>query len=430
MSELSGLVENPESTPPLRSCILRDFAKIGGYRLVKAYEQLPACHQFELQSRRHANFFGRYVMQISRWLSRFLKNPPQHLLDSTELGRTTAGPTESTQMPAYLDRVAAETAIFAEQVIVHDLPPIYHYWSNTYLRPQLETFGFSNPDEFYALHLERSLADAGQGIARFVSLGCGNCDTEVRVVRILADRGITQFTLECVDINAAMLDRGRAMAAKAGVASQILTVQGDFNTWQPQQQQYDAIMANQSLHHVVELEHLFAAVASALTPHGRFITSDMIGRNGHMLWPEAAAILREYWRDLPDDYKYNVQLRRQENEFEDWDCSREGFEGIRAQDILTLLLDHFDFEFFMGFANIIDVVIGRSFGPNFDVKSADDRAFIDRVHARDQAEILAGHIKPTHMMAVMRRNFAGTTECWKNLTPEFCVRQPNPVGLA
>ncbi len=30
-------------------------------------------------------------------------------------------------------------------------------------------------------------------------------------------------------------------------------------------------------------------------PHGRFIVSDMIGRNGHMRWPEALAIVQEFW---------------------------------------------------------------------------------------------------------------------------------------
>jgi SAM-dependent methyltransferase len=357
-------------------------------------------------------------------LGRKLKAILQRLRHSPTQDRAKANMQNQTSTPEYDARIAAETAIFAKQTVVHDLPPIYHYWSNTHLRPQLETFGFSHPDEFYALYLERSLADSHQRPARFVSLGCGNCDTEVRVARMLVDRGITQFTLECVDINAAMLDRGRTLAEEAGVAAQIVPVQGDFNRWQPNQK-YDAVMANQSLHHVVELEHLFSAIASALAPGGRFVTSDIIGRNGHMLWPEAMSVLRESWSELPDSYRYNVQLRRQQHEFQDWDCSREGFEGIRAQDILPLLLERFDFELFMGFANIIDPFIGRSFGPHFDVDSEQDRAFIDRVHARDQTEILAGRIKPTHMLAVMQNKPFAKQSCWQHLTPEFCVRRPD-----
>lgn len=326
----------------------------------------------------------------------------------------------------YRARVAAETAIFNDQVEVHALPQIYHYWSNTYLRPRLETFGFSNPDQFFAAYLERAHADAAARPARFISIGAGNSDTEVRIARMLLDRGIADFTLECLELNPTMIERGRALAREQGVAAQVLPIEGDFNLWRPRGR-YDAVMANQSLHHVSNLEGLFDAIDAGLTPNGRFITSDMIGRNGHRRWPEALAIVQEFWKELPDARRYNRQLRRNEPTFLDWDCSVEGFEGIRAQDILPLLIERFGFEFFLAFGNVIDPFIDRSFGHHFDFDSADDRAFVDRIHARDEVEILAGNIAPTHVMAVMHnisrapRNEATT---WKHLTPEFCLRDP------
>ena len=325
---------------------------------------------------------------------------------------------------AYAARMAQETSIFAGQEEVHDLPPIFHYWSNRYLRPKLETFGFSNPDEFFATFLQRTHADmhTGSSPVRFASLGCGNCDTEVRVACELIRRGIEDFSIDCIDINETMLQRGRALADAAGVSAQIHPVSGDFNAWRPAGR-YAAIMANQSLHHVAELEALFASIEQALEPRGRFIVSDMIGRNGHMRWPEALAIVHAFWSELPATYRYNVQLRRQEETFLDWDCSVEGFEGIRAQDILPLLIERFGFELFLPYANLVDPFIDRSFGPHFDANSEWDRAFIDRVHARDEAEIAAGTITPTHMMAVMRpRTYVVETSVLGSLTPRRCAR--------
>lgn len=113
--------------------------------------------------------------------------------------------------------------------------------------------------------------------------------------------------------------------------------------------------------------------------------------------------MREFWRELPMSRRYNLQLKRREKTFRDWNCSRESFEGIRAQDILPLLTERFDFDFFFAHSNIIDPFIDRSFGPHFDADSPLDRAFIDRIQARDDAEILAGNISPTHMLAVMHR---------------------------
>ncbi|MBO9663263.1 MAG: class I SAM-dependent methyltransferase [Dokdonella sp.] len=333
-----------------------------------------------------------------------------------------AEPKPSSPGSEYGQRLAVETEAFTAQTDVHDLPAIAHYWSNRYLLPKLEAFGFSNPDGFFARYLELAHAGADSRPVRFASLGCGNCDTEVRVAGLLAGRGLRDFIIDCVDINRAMLDRGQALAAAAGVSEHIRPVVGDFNDWRPETR-YAAIMANQSLHHVLKLEGLFAAIEQALDANGRLVTSDMIGRNGHMRWPEALEIVQEFWAELPPQSRYNVQLKRHEERFGNWDCSSEGFEGIRAQDVLRLLIERFDFELFVAYANLIDIFIDRSFGPHFDVNEAADLAFIDRVHARDEAEILAGRIKPTHMMAVLRkRPYAGETQTFAHLTPRFCLR--------
>ena len=54
---------------------------------------------------------------------------------------------------------------------------------------------------------------------------------------------------------------------------------------------------------------------------GRFITSDMIGRNGHQRWPEALAIVQEFWRELPKAYRYNLLCRATRTQYLNWDCS-------------------------------------------------------------------------------------------------------------
>ena len=297
-------------------------------------------------------------------------------------------------------RVAQETARFAEEVDVHDLPPIFHYWSDTYLRPKLEHLGAKGIDDYFANALGKVLDGLGRP-ARFVSLGAGNCDTEVRVSKLLCGREKTDFILDCVELTPAMVDRGRDLTRSEGMTDRVRPMVGDLNSWRPEHQ-YDAVLANQSLHHVVNLEGLFDAVAAGLAPEGRFITSDMIGRNGHQRWPEARAIVEEFWAELPENYRYHLQLRRHEEHFLDWDCSVEGFEGIRSQDILPMLLDRFEFEEFLAFGNVIDPFIDRGFGPHFDPDNPWDRSFIDRVHARDEAELAAGTITPTHLIATLR----------------------------
>lgn len=374
------------------------------------------------------------TLLTARWpMLRRIPSPVKRLLHLL-LANQDSPPARKAELEAarstddYAERLSREQEIFNDQTEVHDLPSIYHYWSNTHLRPQLEQFGFSNPDEFFALYLRQAACDTGDQCLRFASVGCGNCDTEIRVAQLLIERGITNFTIDCLDINAAMLERGRSAALEAGITPHIRPMSTDFNIWQPEPGSYRTIMANQSLHHVVELEKLFCTIELALAADGRFLTSDMIGRNGHMRWPEAMKIIHEYWRELPESYRWNRQLNRHEELYEFWDCSKEGFEGIRAEDILPLLIDRFDFELFLPYGNLIDPFIDRSFGGNFNAELAADRDLIDRIHARDVTEIRAGTITPTHLIAVMRKQpFDGQCLHPPGLTPAECVRDPRQV---
>jgi SAM-dependent methyltransferase len=322
----------------------------------------------------------------------------------------------------YAKRIEAEQHTFSDQLNVHDLPAIYHYWSNRYLRPIFEPHGFTCPDSFYCTQLERQFAQAPRSQHQIVSIGSGNCDTEIRIAQMLLQRGYDNFNIECLDLNEAMLARGKHAAEKAGLGRYILPLQQDFNLWQPRKQ-YSAVIANQSLHHIVELETVFANIHAAISEGGVFLTSDMIGRNGHMRWPESLSIVNEFWAELPDRYKYNHQLKRLELEYENWDCSTEGFEGIRAQDVLPLLIERFHFESFFAFANVIDVFIDRGFGHNFDVGNTWDREFIDRVQACDHAAVLSGEIKPTHILAAMRAHPTALKYFNAPLTPSYCVRR-------
>jgi hypothetical protein len=197
-----------------------------------------------------------------------------------------------------------------------------------------------------------------------------------------------------------------------------------LNQWDPTDT-YDLAIANQTLHHILDLEHVIGQVKRSLRPSGRFLISDMIGRNGHQRWPEALDLVQEFWRQLPPAYRFNRRFGRYEESYENWDCSVEGFEGIRAQDILPLLIESFHFELFVAYANIIDPFVDRGFGDNFDAAADWDRSFIDRVNERDEAEIHAGRISPTHMVAVAGNDQSSALRFHDPLTPNLCLRNPS-----
>lgn len=332
----------------------------------------------------------------------------------------------SSQDAAYASRLDEERRHYDGLAHFDDLPPIYHYWSHTFIRPMLEEVGCSRPAEFFARYLDESAGRCSAEAPVFASIGSGDANNELEIARLLCAAGRTEFTIECLEINPALIERASAAAREAGLERHLVFVQQDFNTWRPLRS-YHGVFANQSLHHVTNLEGLFDAVRGALAPDAYFVASDIIGRNGHQRWPEARRVVEKFWRELPPAHRFHRQLARYEAEFEDWDCSREGFEGIRSQDVLPLLLERFHFAVFIGFGSAIDPFVDRGFGPNFDAAGQWDRAFIDRVHACDERGLLAGYLTPTHVMAVLATQPCETPHYARGLSPQACVRPPDRI---
>lgn len=324
----------------------------------------------------------------------------------------------------YQNKIHNELNFYKDCEQVHQLPDIFHYWSNRYLLPKFQAHGFNSPDDFFIQQvLKHRSSQAAEDHFDLLSIGAGNGESELLLAEALIEQGYRHFTITCLDLNPHMLARCQRAASAKGLAGHVTTVCGDFNVWESRQK-FDVIMANQCLHHVINLEHLFGVIHRSLQEQGVFLVSDMIGRNGHKRWPEALDLLKPIWQQMPDRLKHNQLLRRFEPEYINHDCSASGFEGIRAQDILPMLVDRFHFDLFIPFANLIMVLIDRPFGHNFVASDPDDRALIDRVHEVDEQAMLAGTIKPTQMVACLSKQAKPTVLAHPQLTPEFCIRRP------
>jgi SAM-dependent methyltransferase len=325
-------------------------------------------------------------------------------------------------MSSYEERLRTELENYRAVENVNDLPGIFHYWSAKHLTPMLTEIGIESFDDLFLDYCVVACECTDE--AEFISIGAGNCDFEVALAGRLVERGHENFRFRCLDINPHMLERGRVAALATGLERHVLPLHADIIGWEVDRH-YDVVIASHSLHHFVELEVLFEKIAVAIGGGGVFLVNDMVGRNGHMRWPEALEVMERIWKTLPERYKYNHQLKRLEHDYVNWDCSDSGFEGIRAQDILPLLMEHFQFEVFLAFANVVNVFVDRSFGHNFDPSDPADQALIDRIAELDDCLLDEGVIKPVQLIAAMRVEQPEQQRWYRNRTPQHCVRVPD-----
>lgn len=323
------------------------------------------------------------------------------------------------------ERIKEQIQQYAKTENMHgQLADIFRYWQEKYFKPRFaDVCQAGNHLEFYAKPMADRIRKTG--VRDVISFGCGDAQVEVGVANVLKREGIEDFRFHCVELSPLQIERGDEFVAKAGLADNFRFVEADFNAWRAQEGEvFAGAMCHHALHHVLDLEHLISAVHEALHPDGVFVSIDVIGRNGHMRWPEALEIVEGIWRFLPDSKKYHHILKTTDIDYQNRDCSNQGFEGIRSQDILPILTQQFGFESFLGFGNLIDMFTSRGFGANFDANDDHDRAFIDFIEQLNELLIDLGHIKPTRMCSVMVKDRSTVPRAYKHWTPAFCVRAP------
>lgn len=299
------------------------------------------------------------------------------------------------------------------------LPSIYGYWSSRYLLPKARPiFGHTDTVDFFISGIQRCW-DESRPVS-ILSVGSGAAALEIGIAeRLLKLRG-KNIRVECLEMTPERVAQAKQAAKAKGVSDFMVFHEADINTWDFGQT-YSFVIANHSLHHFVELERIFDNILRSLDDEGLFLVNDMIGKNGHTRWPETLEQVRSIWNEMPRRYKFNHPFNRFDDEYDDWDYSKRSFEGIRAQDILPLMLQRFSATHFVAECGIIDPFIERKYGHNFDPTFEEDCQFIDRVSALNDTLIDNGTIKPTLMLGWFGKKKANPL-CYRHWTPDFCCR--------
>ncbi len=322
----------------------------------------------------------------------------------------------------YERRVAEQIAQYAATVNMHDLPEIFHLWSNSFIAPGIEqVFGVRSINDIYVNAFIEAIANGGG--RRILSIGCGDGSIEICIANALLARGFSDFQVVGSDLSPILLARFQERIQSENLTEYCIAKEVDLNSMSDLGR-FSMIMANHSLHHIEALEQLFENSWALLEERGIFATCDMIGRNGHMRWMESEIIIQSIWSLLEPKQRFHAQLKRYEERYRNHDCSVEGFEGIRAQDILPLMLERFHPYRFFGAGGFVDLLVDRGYGHSFDPHSERDRSMILFLGQLNDMLLDAKVITPTMMFAWFTKDDRGEVY-YRNRRAVESVRKPD-----
>lgn len=133
----------------------------------------------------------------------------------------------------------------------------------------------------------------GRAAERSLDLGCGAGEKS----RTVFQSGSTRET-HGIDISEDRIAEAERMRAAQDMPGEFRVA--DVNTASLPRNTYDLIFSSHSLHHFLELEHVFAEVHEALTPDGLFILEEFVGPTQFQWTDRQIDVVRSLMALLPE----------------------------------------------------------------------------------------------------------------------------------
>lgn len=150
------------------------------------------------------------------------------------------------------------------------------------------------------LHFLRSRLEGRLPVASALTVGCGGGDLE---------RGLCQYGFalhhDAIDVSPVSIEKAVAAAREAGFGHLRYTV-GDGNAIRLERASYDVVFGVHSIHHLLELEHVFGQIAGALRPDGLLFMNEFVGPTRFQWTDRQLEVVNGLLRALPEKLRVSV----------------------------------------------------------------------------------------------------------------------------
>lgn len=235
-----------------------------------------------------------------------------------------------------------------------------------------------------------------------LEIGCGGGDLAFGLIEAGTCERIDAF-----DIAEGAITAAQARARELGVPGLRFHLL-DGNRWVMARNQYDFVYASHALHHIENLEHLFAQAAATLQPGGVLFASDYVGPSRMQYADAHIAAMNAALATLPEAKRLDrfgvlkaVIGRRPIELYLQHDPS----EAARSAEIIPVMRRFFDVEVVpmgmsLSFEVLLDIV------HNFDPGDDGDNALIDGIMRLEQDAERSGEAEPLFACLVARHKAA------------------------
>ena len=208
-----------------------------------------------------------------------------------------------------------------------------------------------------------------------------------------------------IDASADLIERAAARLKVAHPDAVVDCLVGDINEGLPGSGCFDIILCVSALHHAANLELVLSQVNARLAEHGEFWSiGEQIGRNGNRLWPEALQAANNAFARLPERFRKNAHTGNLDAVVSDRDFSIGCFEGIRSEELETLLEAHLLPEHVYKRNAFLWRLVDATYGDNFVLSNDEDvRHLKDLVVAEAMHWTTGG--RSTELHGVYRKKF-------------------------
>jgi ubiquinone/menaquinone biosynthesis C-methylase UbiE len=230
---------------------------------------------------------------------------------------------------------------------------------------------------------------------RILSLGCGYGGVEITIARSLSQ----PYEIVATDINNQIFAKAREEARLEGLNIHFLQL--DLNFISLQENTFDLMYAHASLHHLLNLEHIFSQIHRGLKKNGRLIVQDIIGKTQVLFWKNNVDFARDIVKKMPDRYKAGIAHPDEIIAPYREPSIQQDMEGIRQEEIELQAGKFFTPIKMFKYGSFIRLICTHpELGRRLDPDMRADREYLEYLFQQDLQQVQMEKLRPTEMLAV------------------------------